>query len=486
MKKIAIILGRGVEGCGVTRCALEFQKATPNTKIFATIDKKWARRDTMVFDKDEFTCANTEEMTRVLDEVNQNFDMALIYSVPSKKHPEECQTNFVKLVQGIDLPKAIVQLDHKMQSLSRNGKFDEICKSVDVLMTHSLESDFTRWAVRESVDTPFAKMALGFTYDDHREKYWLPIEQQDSKTVRWIGRLSGWKGPNLMMDFHAKELMSQGYITVLEGLEASIGWAGILYEKGDNKNGKPLYQDNEIVNYFRPRKELNETKFDESLYGKETHGAGAYLYPPYTNVDCMERMAKSAFGSDLYHLKPHMYGNNIENCHAEVVASGTIPIFHKHFCDNVIHRVTGNPVTKDNHSGTIGLDHSNFQESRELMLKLSNDPTMRDEWREMSFEYWKAHSDASICTLEIIENLENIVKKNGAKGAQETSNASSNDNQLSMFDTIETTPNDNNTNQVKSEEKVDTVKEEPLPKEETKTGTNTVDYSALLDELKNL
>jgi hypothetical protein len=55
-----------------------------------------------------------------------------------------------------------------------------------------------------------------------------------------------------------------------------------------------------------------------------------------------------------------------------------------------------------------------------------------------------------------------------------------------MFDTIETTPDDNNTNQVKSEEKVDTVKEEPLPKEETKTGTNTVDYSALLDELKNL
>ena len=198
----------------------------------------------------------------------------------------------------------------------------------------------------------------------------------------------------------------------------------------------------------------------------------------------MKRMAKSAFGSDLYHLKAHMYGNNIENCHAEVVASGTIPIFHKHFCDNVVHRVTGNPVTKDSHSGTIGLDDSNFQESRELMLKLSNDPVMRDEWREMSFEYWKAHSDASICTLEIIENLENIVKKNGAKGAQEASNESFNDNQLSMFDTLETAPEDNNTDQVKIEKIVDTVKEEPLPKEETET--ETIDYNSLLDELKNL
>jgi|GEM_PF-2269103 hypothetical protein len=474
MKKIAIILGRGVEGCGVTRCAVEFQKATPNTKIFATLDKKWARRDTMVFDKDEFTCGKSEEMTRVLDEVNENFDMVLVYSVPSKKHPEDCQINFVKLVQGITLPKAIVQLDHKMQSLSRNGKFDEICNSVDVLMTHSLESDFTRWAKRENVNTPFKKMALGFTYDDHREKYWLPIDEQDHKTVRWIGRLSGWKGPNLMMDFHAQQLMEENYITILEGLEASIGWAGILYEKGDNKNGKPFYKDHEIVNHFRPRKELNEVKFTEDLHGKETPGSGSYLYPPYTNVDCMERMAKSAFGSDLYHLKAHMYGNNIENCHAEVVASGTIPIFHKHFCDNVIHRITGNPVTKDSHSGTIGLDHTNFEETKKLMVKLSNDPVMRDEWREMAFTYWKKHSNADICTNEIITNLENIIIENGKIGAQASSNAIVDDNQLSIFDEIEDTP------EVKEKPK------ETTQDELRKTDNDSADYESLMNQLKNI
>jgi len=476
MKKIAIILGRGVEGCGVTRCAVEFQKATHDTKIFATLDKKWSRRDTMVFDKDEFTCGNLEEMTRVLNEVNENFDMVLIYSVPSKKHPEDCQTNFVKLVQGISLPKAIVQLDHKMQSLSRNGRFDEICSSVDVLMTHSLESDFTRWAKRENVTTPFKKMALGFTYDDHREKYWLPIEEQDHKTVRWIGRLSGWKGPNLMMDFHAQRLMKENYITILEGLEASIGWAGILYEKGDNKNGKPFYEDNEIVNYFRPRKELDEVKFTEDLYGKETPGAGAYLYPPYTNVDCMKRMAKSAFGSDLYHLKAHMYGNNIENCHAEVIASGTIPIFHKHFCDNVIHRVTGNSITEDSScSGTIGLDHTNFDETRELMVKLSNDPVMRDEWREMAFMYWKKHSNAETCASEIIKNLESIVLENGTLGAQESPKETVDVNQLSIFDEIETT----------QDETTPPTKDDSIDLSKNKD-SKEIDYDSLLNDLKNL
>lgn len=429
--KIAIILGRGVEGCGVTRCSIEFEKATPNTKIFATIDKKWARRDTMNFDKDEFKCGDMKETQRVIDEINQNFEMCLIYSVPSKTHPVDCQDNFVKLVKGIDIPKGIVQLDHKMQSLSRNAKFDEICNSVDVLMTHSLTSDFTRWAKREGVKTPFRKMALGFDYDGHRETYWKPIELQNAKTVRWIGRLSGWKGPNLMMDFHASELMQRGYITVLEGLEASIGWKGILYDKDDN----PLYEDHQINNYFRPRKELGEVKFSEDLHGTEIPGSGAYLYPPYENQSAMERMSLSAYGSDLYHLKPEMYGNNIENCHAECIASGTIPIFHKHFCDNVIHRKTGNSISGDGFlkTGTIGLGNSNFDLVARAMEKLSSDPVFRNEMREISFEYWKEHSDSSITVKEIVKNLMDIVNTNGKVGRIECNEPISNGEQLNLF-----------------------------------------------------
>ena len=267
-----------------------------------------------------------------------------------------------------------------------------------------------------------------FPSHDRRKKYWKPISQQDPKTVRWIGRLSGWKGPNLMMDFHADQLMKRQYITVLEGLEASIGWKGILYDKQDN----PLYTDDQINNYFRPRKELNEVKFTEDLHGKEVHGSGSYLYPPYNNEEAMERMSLSAYGSDLYHLKPEMYGNNIENCHAECIASGTIPIFHKHFCENVIHRKTGNPVAKDGFlkTGTIGLNHENFSLVGMAMEKLSRDHGFRDEMREVSFEYWKQHSDSVITVEEIILNLEDIVKKNGKIGKIEEDTVN---NQLNLF-----------------------------------------------------
>ena len=156
--------------------------------------------------------------------------------------------------------------------------------------------------------------------------------------VRWIGRTAMWKGPNLMIDFHQDELMDNGFITVLEGLEASIQYPLVLYR--DNAAVTPVDR-RKVMNYFRQEKQYDShlTKFTSDLYSKEVEGVGAYLYPGYINSDAMERMARSAFGSDLYYLKAETYGNNIENCHAEIIASGSVPLFHKHFCDNVIHKV---------------------------------------------------------------------------------------------------------------------------------------------------
>jgi hypothetical protein len=243
-------------------------------------------------------------------------------------------------------------------------------------------------------------MGLGFDYDGHRAKYWRPIEEQQHDMVRWIGRTAMWKGPSLMIDFHQDALMEQGFITVLEGLEASIQYPLVLYR--DNKEDNPVDR-RKVENHFRPEKQFNEVKFTPDLYGKEEANKGAYLYPQYINSEAMDRLSRSAFGSDLYFLKAEHYGNNIENCHAECIASGTVPLFHKHFCDNVIHPVQGKPISQCQNSGTLGVDYTNFNECRDLMVKLKNDPAMRDDWREMSFEFWKQHSDAEPVVNEIVD-----------------------------------------------------------------------------------
>lgn len=397
--RVNILLGRGIEGCGNTQCAIQMQKVTGGM-IYAASDKKWGRSKGLEFDHELFNCSSVDTVNNLAKRLNETSDLVVVYSVPSKNgHPEACQNNFVDLVKQVNVRKILINVDHKSQSIARNARYKDICESVDVLMTHSLQNDFCKWAAKESVVTPIVKMGLGFDFDGHKAKYWKPIKEQQYNVIRWIGRSTGWKGPHIIMDFHEQELMDKGMITILEGLEASISYTSVLYRDDKNKTGRRA-----VMNYFRPEKHHNEfDKFSIELHGKEETGRGSYLYPPYINAECMQRMALSAFGSDMYHLKPELYGSNAENCHLEIVASGAVPIFHKHFCDNVIHTKQGVPISQCVNTGTIGLDGNNFAETRDLVLRLAADDGMRDEWRHMAFEFWKQHCDGPDVILDIVE-----------------------------------------------------------------------------------
>jgi hypothetical protein len=400
--KYAIILGRGVEGCGVTKCAIEAAKSL-DAPIYASSDKIWARRKLVDFPFIEFPLGESVELTmEKAKEITNNFDVVLIFSVPSITHPEKCQAAWRYFVDGIKKPKILAQFDHKKQSLNRNAHFLWTCNQMDLLLTHSLKSDFALWLEEYGCKTPLKKMTLGFDFDGHRKKYWLDINLQESHLVRWIGRSTGWKGPQLMIDFHNTELRKRGFITILEGLEASIGWQGVIAHPVTKQ---PM----ECVNKFRARKELSETAFFE--HGEEELDQPAYLYPPYVNDECMDRMAYSAFGSDLYHLKERMYGDNIENCHAEIIACGAIPIFHLHFGLNVYHRKTGNLVLNDKDNGTIFLESFNYEYTAKNMEWLKNNPSIRDTFREKAFEYWKAHADISIFHKEIEQYSKDLLEE---------------------------------------------------------------------------
>ena len=409
--KTIILLGRGTEGCGVTQCAIQMQKVTGAT-ILSANDKKWGRAKGLDIQQLEMSVG--KEYEAMAQQINQ-YDLCIVYSVPSKSHPEDCQENFLKLLDLINTRKAFINVDHKAASIARNANLADVCKKVDVIMTHSMENDFCKFMRKNKIQTPLTKMGLGFDYDGHRAKYWRPIEEQQHNMVRWIGRTAMWKGPSLMIDYHQDALMKEDFITVLEGLEASIQYPLVLYR--DNKEDNPIDR-RKVENYFRPEKKYGDVKFTNDLYGKEDIQKGAYLYPQYINEDCMRRLSLSAFGSDLYHLKAETYGDNIENCHAECIASGTVPLFHKHFCDNVIHPVQGKPISQCQNSGTLGVDYTNFEECRQTMVKLKNDPSMRDDWREMSFEFWKQHSDGKTVVEDIMEKAINT-KSNQPQGLEE-------------------------------------------------------------------
>lgn len=386
--KISILLGRGIEGCGPTQSSRQIQILHTDTMIFATNDKKWPRRSGIDLNAVEFSCSDEFECNSIIQNINQNFDVCIIYSIPSINHPEMCQSNFIRILKEIKIRKCLINVDHAAQSIARNANIVEVCNSCDILLTHSFNNAFSKLVKSMNVITPLSTMNIGFDFNAHREKYWKPIDSQQSNIIRWIGRNANWKGTGIMVDFHQECLMKNEFITVMEGLEASISWRNVLYRKDGSRR--------KVKNYFRPEKEFGEVDtFNNSFHGTEELNQGAYLYPPYIHTECMERMSRSAFGAELYHLSPEIYGNNIENCHAEVIASGAVPIFHKHFCDNVIHRTQGLPITQCVNTGTIVVDHTpkTWSTAIETIIRLKNDPIERNEYREKAFEFWKQHAD---------------------------------------------------------------------------------------------
>ena len=204
-----VLLGRGTEGCGVTQCAIQLQKVTGAT-ILSANDKKWGRAKGLDIVQTEMSIG--KEYVEMAELINKN-DLCIIYSVPSKGHPEDCQDNFLKLLDAITVRKAFINVDHKSASIARNANLVDVCNKMDVIMTHSMENDFCRFMKKNNIKTPITKMGLGFDYDGHRAKWWKPIEQQQEEMVRWIGRTAMWKGPALMIDYHEYELMPNGFIT---------------------------------------------------------------------------------------------------------------------------------------------------------------------------------------------------------------------------------------------------------------------------------
>ena len=179
--KIGILLGRGTEGCGVTQCAIQMQIVTGAT-ILSCVDKKWPRGKKIEFPGEyvEFKLKNgiDDELVTQLN----SYDLVVVYSVPSKGHPQETQDNFLKLLRRVNVRKSFINVDHNAQSISRNANLKEIVSEVDVAMTHSLSNPFSLWHAKEGISTPLRKMRLGFDFDGHRKKYWkdatddLPIE----------------------------------------------------------------------------------------------------------------------------------------------------------------------------------------------------------------------------------------------------------------------------------------------------------------------
>ena len=398
--KVAIIMGRGIEGCGVTKFTVEQTKWLAKNghefTVFSSKDKSWTRKNAHdVSNVVQLKFAKAEETNKMIAGCNEA-DVVIINSLPSIGHPDECINQFKRALNEITKPVVLIQHDHSSHSIRRNAAIDESIRKASILFGHSSRNDFAKHVSTvtdggglagffgEDNSKTILNFQPGLDFDSVRAKYWKPIEEQNPIMNKWIGRTTSWKGYVQMFKFHNEFLRPNDYITTFEGIEKSPAYLGF----------RELSEFNGMID-----QDINTVTLEKDQ--------PAYVFGPFINDQMLGRMATVGFGYQLSVLDERFIERSIEYTHCEVVCSGVVPVFRKSYGERCTHRHFGKKLIDCENTGTIWLDDNDMQPAFDLLNKLAADPVLRNQYREQAYEFYKLHQDSQYTFAEMFEQIEN-------------------------------------------------------------------------------
>lgn len=394
--KFAILLAKGIEGCGVTKYTAELtrwlRQQGHEYTIMASADKKFTRNNShdltnvklFKFEKD---------IDEIIDLVNEH-DVVLVNSLPNFRYTDQSINNFIKLIKTVHTPIILLQHDHSKTSLSRNRGMTETIARARAIMVHSVNNHMAK-LVNEPAANYFAELfnintkpvyyfQPGLDFDHHRIT--VPAANINTNTHRWVGRPTPWKGFKQMFEFHEQYLMPNGHISFMEGIEKSQAFSHLIMP---------------VFNF------VDKTTVAPDSYTPES-GQPLYLHNSYRQPELMTRLSTTGFGYQLSVLEPNMIEHSLEYTHCEIVCSGTIPVFRRGYGERCRHSITGKSLV-DSDNGTVWLDENNYGAAFKQIQEINNNPEMRLEWSNLAFEFYKSHQDSSIVFPKLLADIQSVL-----------------------------------------------------------------------------
>ena len=378
LPRTAILLLRGVEGCGVSTYARHFKAYFDENNrgkcdIFA-LNLSVGRPDTST--DLPITKFNFDEADELVRRVNNEYDLSLVFSVPAKNAKEEIVNNYVeKILDKIKSPKWLINHDHHYLSIGRNADFENAIKACDGVLCHSLvetKCGFIRWMKKRGIDTRVEKLETffhiplvgDFVTFDNTYRY---------KRLINASRAVAWKRSSLVLNLQ-KELAKRNFITEMIGFERSI--AG--YSQLKNYEGKLDWYVTE--DFDKPVKapsafsnaQVNERFFDfVDAEGQDPNKM--YVFGSYDHKRGLRRISQSAFATHPRSFEHNGldYGNNHEYQGLEA-ALLSIPIFHRHFLETVTLPDTEVPLSAIDAFISIDDDNNHLKQGGPNVLNASD------------------------------------------------------------------------------------------------------------------
>lgn len=414
MANYLLVMGRGIEGCGNTRNAIELCNYinSLNDNHCEVISNKDVAVGRGWDQKNDITKLS---FVTEYDEIKSYVDKAdkiVITSVPPKKCDEKIKENFVDMLKyahanGKHL--TYFQFDHRIHSICRNMYFDpkyyDIFDCFDLVVTHSYDNDFSdkflkknnikikKFIARDKNINNF----FSIDFDAVRNEVWKKFEDKEYRSLHFLGRSAAWKGPWQVRDFHRDYLQKDGWITRIEGIEMAINTLEHVFDNYVPGGKKVVRPDLHLIVFNKD----DSKAWAEGTY-KFERNTGAYVLPPYERIAGLTHMATAMFGTELVGLPDYISKDMIENTMFEIVASGTIPVFSKHWGD--LFTINGKPLTsfKLSECGTLFLDENDPERTVKMMNALSENKEKYDKCREIAYNFYKNIFDNSVILPQLL------------------------------------------------------------------------------------
>jgi glycosyltransferase involved in cell wall biosynthesis len=371
--KIAIVFGKGLDGCGVQRGAIEI----------AT----WAKRNGVQFDVYEYVgrtfCRaagqkfpdkhNKFDVTQLDDlatKLNNDYEIVILNSYPSNRQGSQNVIDFYnKVMVKLEKP-IIVGMMHEIlrMNIDRIPMLMPILNRCDIVYNFSEKTNFSR-----ELSSILPSKVLGERM--RRFKMWIDLKQLNEnyrevypleskrKSLVYVGRWTTMKDPRRLLDMHPimKE-KDPNFHLLMHGIEKSVGAAKDI-----------IHQPNSFYKlYFKD--------YDWTVPGVQVFGQ-------YKYVEGMKAISDSLFACSFFRLPkaPNNYGDRMEYTQIEIIGCGSIPVFDKHFGENNFDS-NGNRFYDVDHLA-IWSDRNNLAETCDKLIEVANNPTEQKRYRDSSYSF---------------------------------------------------------------------------------------------------
>jgi len=376
--KFSFIFGKGIDGCGVTRGALIFEKwlvAQGHDTVIVDFDNEqcMTRADSANFIGDIVRVESDEEVVRddVVDIVNAT-DVAIFHSYPTRKTSTYIE-RFRLFLEKIDKPIKVMH-DHGVSSTTINliPQAGEYFSHADVLVPQSLEGLSARAFTQfdPSLEGRVIENPIWIDPEVVAE-YDLPLDQR-RQVLNYTGRSSPIKEPGLICKI-IPQLLEDGWRGELIGAERSIN---TVQETSEGCHYQPKYR--HLIKFYS----VNKVKAPTAANPAKGWIPGDHPDPPitaysrYEYSEGMSRLGSSMASWAGYRcLDPRDYGCRMEYTQIEA-ALLTVPIMNCHFIEHG--RAPDGKLWKD-HDLFLCSDLNHIDELAATLRRLANDP---EEWRE--------------------------------------------------------------------------------------------------------